>query len=143
MAHRTIMHFFAQIVLKISIALLILRGAAACEHQRIEPIVEPTIVVEMPDSCRLKTLSFAKDIEPMITINCVSSICHNNGHSPRGIGLEGHFALSTYLKNDSARFFGCIKHQGFYSYMPIGLPKLDSCNILKLEIWARQGLPNN
>jgi hypothetical protein len=132
-----------QTAVKIGFMLLILRGLFACQHTPIEERIEPPIVIVPSDSCGLQTLSFKKDIEPMITTNCVSSVCHNSGSPPRGIGLDGHFQLSSFIKNDSARFFGSIRFEGFYNYMPIGLPKLDACSILKLETWTRQGLPNN
>lgn len=120
--------------------LFILWGGIACQHK---PIEQPILIIETPDPCGLKSVSYQKIIAPIITNNCVSSVCHNNGSAPRGIGLDGHFQLSSFVKNDSTRFFGAIRQIGFYAYMPLGRPKLDSCSIQKLETWIRQGAPNN
>jgi hypothetical protein len=136
-------HIPLQKVLKIGFMLLILRGLFACQHKPIEQIIEPPIVVITPDSCGLKALSFKKDIEPLVTSACVSSVCHNNGNGQRGIGLEGYFNVSSFVKDDSTRFLGVIRHQPNFSQMPLGRPKLDSCSIRKLETWIRQGAPNN
>jgi hypothetical protein len=134
-----------QTTLKTVFVLLILRGVSACTHAPVALIIEPPIIVEALDSCGLKTVSFKKDIVPMMTTYCVSAVCHNDGNPPRGIALDGHFHLSAYIKNDSSRFLGSIRHEGFYDYMPIERPikKLDSCSIKKLETWIRQGMPNN
>jgi hypothetical protein len=139
----TIAKFILKTALKICITLLILRGVSACTHTPVSVMIEPPIIVEAPDSCGLKKLSFKKDIEPLVTSACVSSVCHNNGNGQRGIGLEGYFNISSFVKDDSTRFLGVIRHQPNFSQMPLGRPKLDSCSIQKLETWIRQGAPNS
>lgn len=129
--------------LKIGIALLILRGLAACKHERIVPIVEPPIIVETPDPCGLKKISYIRDIEPIITTNCIASGCHANGNAPRGTALQGYASISTFMQQDSVRFFGSIRKETGYLAMPLGFPTLDYCFIQKLETWMRQGFPNN
>jgi uncharacterized protein len=89
------------------------------------------------------TVSFKKDIEPLLRGACVDSVCHNNGNGQRGIGLDGYFSVSSFVKDDSSRFLGVIRHQPNFSQMPLGRPKLDTCSIRKLETWIRQGAPNN
>ena len=135
----------APIILKMCLLLLLLRGLVACKHQHIELIFEPTVVGELPDSCRLKTIRYKIDIEPMITTYCVSSVCHGDNAPPRGINLSNYDNLITFIKEDSTRFLGTVRHEGFYYFMPIerAVDKLDSCSIRRLETWIRLGMPNN
>ena len=134
-----------QTALKIGLALLILWGLSACKHQPIVLIIEPPIVVESPDSCGLKTLSFKKNIQPIVTTYCVSGVCHGGSAAVRGIDFSSHWSMSRFIKEDSTRFFGAVRHEGSFRYMPLDRPisKLDFCSIRQLETWIRQGLPDN
>jgi hypothetical protein len=114
-------------------------GFLACQYDPIQPDAAPI----PKDSCSWDQISYQKIIAPIVASNCVASVCHNNGSAPRGIGLDGHYQLSYFVKSDSARFLGVIRQVGFYTYMPLGRPKLDSCTISKLEAWIRQGAQNN
>lgn len=128
--------------LEIGLAFLILRGIEACRHVPESP--EPTpISVEKTDSCGLKTISFSRDIDPIFKTNCVSGVCHNNTNGQRGIGLDGYDFVSAYMRVDSTRILGAIRHKPNYYAMPLGRPKLDSCSILKIAAWVQLGLPNN
>ncbi len=79
------------------------------------------------------TVSFSKDIKPIIDAKCI--YCHKST-SPQ---------LSTYdqIAQNAERILGAIKHESGYKPMPQGGAKLADSLINKFEIWVSNGKPNN
>ena len=87
------------------------------------------------NSCK-PNVSYIKDIEPIISNNCVS--CHNSKN------LSGGYNLSTYdgLNVNISKVLGSMRQDGSAQSMPQGYKVADSL-IQKLNCWINQGAKNN
>lgn len=98
-----------------------------------------------PESCTLRTISFAADVQPIISTNCAIDGCH-------GTNPNAPFTLLNYGQIDTAVRFNnllrAIKHEG-----PVPMPritplqpqarKLPDSTIRVIECWIAQGALNN
>ena len=93
-----------------------------------------------PDTaCDTIGITYNEDILPLVTNNCY--VCHDQSNNFGGITLEGYDNLKKNV--DNGKFLGAIKHEDGFSAMPQGQPKLQDCNIEKIESWINAGAPNN
>jgi hypothetical protein len=93
-----------------------------------------------PAACdSLAAVSFTTHIQPLLSSKCLS--CHNNAAQLGGINLEGYNNLNQWLSN--GRFEGSVNHSPGFSPMPKGLPKLNNCDLQKINQWLAEGAPNN
>jgi hypothetical protein len=89
-----------------------------------------------------KVMSFATDIQPILTSNCGS-----NNNSCHG-ALSTVLSLSDYagVKStaDAGKLVGVITWASGFSPMPKGsTSKIDACSIGKIKKWVSAGSPNN
>lgn len=89
--------------------------------------------------CDTIDVSFAADINPMITENCVS--CHGNTSPSAGISLVGYSNIQAVAGN--GKLLGSLRHETGYSAMPKNAPKFDDCKINLITRWINTGKPNN
>jgi hypothetical protein len=109
----------------------------------IAPVVDCTSVI--PD-----TVSFSKNIQPILTSNCAISNCHS-GSSPAGkLNLENAKAYSQLIKKgsgyvDTINPGVSVLQSALRSYSspmpPTG--KLDECSIELITEWMKQKAKNN
>lgn len=78
------------------------------------------------------TISYAKDIAPLMSTNCVS--CHNSSQSSGGIILDNYASVSQFASSS----LHAIENG---SMPPSG--KLAAEDIQKLTCWISQGKKNN
>ncbi len=128
---------------KILIAALSILALNSCYNDKYDKLY-PTPVTT---TCDTSTISYARDIVPILTANCtINSSCHLGGASTSGYDMstyDGIMANAAYptqevLINDINGTPVSRRHA-----MPKGLPKIASCDINKLTKWVNAGTPNN
>ncbi len=92
------------------------------------------------------TISFANQVMPVISSNCI--ICHGSDYNSTGGGynLSNYSAIehiaSTQLSNISL-LIGVINGNNDFPSMPKSGAKLSLCNTRTIELWVQQGTLNN
>lgn len=90
-------------------------------------------------TCDTTNITYQNTIVPIITQQCYE--CHGGSAEVSGIPLEGHQNIKAIV--DAGRLVGAINHQVGFSPMPKDRPKLNECDIMKIETWVNAGAPNN
>ena len=88
------------------------------------------------DDCVVQSVSFANDIEPIISNSCAKSGCHVQGGSGNGI-FDSYAAIKAKVDNGALRDRVVVKRE-----MPPDVP-LTNCQIKYIEQWLNDGAPNN
>lgn len=91
-----------------------------------------------PGGCDTTNVSYSKSIKPIFTANCNS--CHYTGNS------EGYPATDNYndVKKNIVKITNSINYtQNSPIKMPKDAPKLSDCELTRIDIWVRNGMPNN
>jgi hypothetical protein len=86
--------------------------------------------------CNVVTVSFSKDIMPLIQTECAISGCHVQGGNGNGI-FDNYQNVKAKVDNGSLRNRVIIQRD-----MPPSGP-LSNCQIAYIEEWINQGAPNN
>ena len=98
----------------------------------------------------IPTVSFSKDINPILTANCANTSCHA-GNNPEGnLNLESSKAYASLLKKGSG-YVDTIHPKSSVLYSSLTSitnpmpPKgaLSACDLKRIEIWMKQGAKNN
>jgi hypothetical protein len=107
------------------------------------------------------TMSFAEDIQPILTSRCGTdnSSCHDASNSdPYITGANGSLlnyngVMEVFIDDGNedtaagaARFIARVSHDSIVptsKWMPLSQPKIESCSILKIRKWIDNGYPNN
>jgi len=89
--------------------------------------------------CDTVGVSFANDIQPMLTTYCLG--CHSGTFPSGGILLNSHASVMTQVNN--GRLLGSVNHSPGFSPMPQGQAKLNDCNIALIRNWIDQGASDN
>jgi hypothetical protein len=99
---------------------------------------------------KITTVSFATDINPILTANCATSGCHS-GTTPEGnLNLEAARAYDALQKRGSG-YIDTINPQSsvlYSSLVSISDPmppngQLSPCDLKRIEMWMKQGAKNN
>lgn len=88
--------------------------------------------------CDTSNMTYALDIQPIINGKCIG--CHNNTTTSDGINLstlQGVIAA----QNDNGRLQGSINHTAGYKPMPYNQPKLNACDVNRINAWINAGMP--
>ena len=106
-----------------------------------------TTYVQNPGSEITQTLSFAKDITPVLTANCALSGCHvTGGHTPNLTAANAYVSLTNggYVKaNDPNNSVVMLWLTGKKNpVMPLGSGPNSEINA-KIYAWINQGAQNN
>lgn len=89
--------------------------------------------------CNLEEISFALDIEPVLSSRCRS--CHDAPSPSGSILLENYDDVLVQV--DNGLLLCTIQHQNDCSPMPKNSAALDACTIDKIVAWVDAGAPNN
>jgi hypothetical protein len=97
---------------------------------------EETLYPVLNASCDTTAVTYSITIAALMNSNCTS--CHS------GSTASGSISLTSYsgVKSNITAVVGSIKHTGTYFTMPPG-GSLSACSISQLDIWVRNGMPNN
>ncbi len=88
------------------------------------------------DDCDTLNMSYAQDIQPILSTNCVG--CHSSSAPSGGIVLDNYNSVKSVAS--SGRLYGSVAHLAGYKPMPPE-EQLDNCSILKIKAWIDQGTP--
>lgn len=88
-------------------------------------------------NCDTANVNYTKSIAPVFAANCNS--CHT------GNGASGNIRTDSYIsvKANISRIRGAVNHQSGFSPMPQNTEKLSDCDLAKIDIWIRKGMPEN
>jgi hypothetical protein len=98
----------------------------------------PPVPVRPKSVCDDMTIGYNSHIKAIIDANCARS-CHSNlQHAAR-------IDLSTYelVKYEAAwpRFMASLRHEQYYTPMPLKAPKLADSTLLMINCWIEKGAP--
>lgn len=100
-----------------------------------DSITTPPDVIVLDINCDTLNLTY-KDVQPIIEKNCYK--CHS-GNAPDDL-----FNLETYSqvkeKGEAGKLFGAINHLPGFTAMPRKAPKLQGCDLAKLNSWINSGM---
>lgn len=90
-------------------------------------------------ACDTTRVSFDTSIVPIVQSHCL--LCHGEVTA----GQNGTFKLVNYqnIKDHADRLVGSVSWETGYVQMPLGLPKLDNCQIEIIRIWVNAGALQN
>lgn len=89
--------------------------------------------------CVTTDMSLQIHILPILERNCYA--CHSAAVNTGNITVEGHSELIKHV--NSGKLLGAIRHESGFRPMPDALPKMNECDISKIEHWIADGAPNN
>jgi mono/diheme cytochrome c family protein len=89
------------------------------------------------NSCDTSKVTYSGTVAPVFATYCNS--CHSGNNPSGAISTDNYNSVKTNISVIN----GAIKHQSGYSPMPKGSSKLSDCDLAKIDIWVRQGMPNN
>lgn len=88
-------------------------------------------------TCDTSNITYSASVAPVFASYCNS--CHG-GNAPSGnIKTDNYASVVTNI----TRIRGAINHEPGFMAMPQGGSKLPSCELTKIDIWIRQGMPDN
>ena len=108
---------------------VVIIAAAGCAYVKKDVVQVPCIISD--------TVSYAKNIAPIISTNCDG--CHSTASNISGILLDSYGSLKFYAENGF--LYGTITHAAGYRPMPDGGSKLSDCNIAIIKKWIDKGAP--
>jgi len=85
------------------------------------------------------TVSFQMHVKPILDANCVA--CHSTADAAVNLNYETYSGVQAPAVD--GRLVGSIKHLSGFVPMPEFAPKLSDCDIMKIEMWVKQGALNN
>jgi hypothetical protein len=92
-----------------------------------------------PPSCDTEQVTYALTIKPILNGSCTG--CHGSTNPAGGLDLSSHSGVMTSANDGS--LLGSIKHLNGFQPMPRFAPKLQDCDIAKIEKWVNDGALNN
>jgi hypothetical protein len=119
---------------------LIVSGFYSCRHE--------------PDFESMKAVSFASDIQPILSSNCTMSGCHSSSNSGHGGEDDEAFSLTTYDEvidhgeieagnAHKSKLYESISNHGEKLMPPPPRPALTTDQIKLIYVWIEQGAKNN
>lgn len=88
-------------------------------------------------TCDTTNVTYSTSVAPVFAAYCNS--CHSGSSPSGGIKTDSHSAVVTHI----TRIRGAINQQSGYLAMPYNSGKLPACDLNKIDIWIRLGMPNN
>jgi hypothetical protein len=101
---------------------------------------EEVLYPQISTSCDTTNVTFSATVVPIMNNNCYS--CHSNKTAAsygNNIRLEYYSDVVSHMD----RVTGSVKHLSGFSPMPKTGGSIKTCSINQLDIWVRNGMPNN
>jgi hypothetical protein len=93
------------------------------------------------DNCNLpQEISYAADVEPIISSSCAVSGCHVQGGEGNGV-FDSYQAVAAKIDNGNGVFSNRVFEVGDMAGPSYG--NLADCEVETLRKWVEQGAPNN
>ncbi len=118
------------------IGLILILNMTACKKENEETLINEQGGLALCDTVNMK---FSLNILPIIKNNCYS--CHGFGQVQLGVNFDTYDNIKAQV--DNQKLINVIKHSAGYKAMPLGLPRLSSCNVNKIQAWINKGAPDN
>ncbi|MGM0479902.1 MAG: hypothetical protein ACQERC_11830 [Bacteroidota bacterium] len=100
----------------------------ACRKDKVESLTP------VEDECDT-TISFVNEVQPILSINCSTSGCHDENTASAGY----RFVTYDQIEAETAMILKVMRHESGVSPMPQGGQKLSDSTIQKIECWKQQG----
>ena len=104
----------------------------SCENQNEEDLFGLS-------ECDTNNVSWSGDIEPILSKKCLH--CHYDNSPIAPFSLQGY--QNVLVRVNTGQLKAAINHQPGSSQMPQDGPKLPECELSTMNIWIREGAPNN
>ena len=127
-------HYFRTLFFMISGIIVLSIGCSKQNETELNKSIVPSV-------CNTDSLSYSKDIVPILQNYCYS--CHGNGNTggSGGINLDGYANLKPMA--DNGHLVGEVTHAPGFIGMPFDQPKMPDCEVSKIVAWVDQGALNN
>jgi hypothetical protein len=89
------------------------------------------------NSCDISNVTYTASVAPVFAGYCNS--CHSTGNPSGNIVTDNYAAVVQNMP----RIWGAINHETGFSWMPKGGGSLSTCDLSKIDIWIKQGMPDN
>jgi ribosomal protein S16 len=89
--------------------------------------------------CDTVNVTFTGSIQPINDTYCKG--CHSGSNPSGGIMLIDYTTIKAAV--EGGRYLGAIEQLAGFKPMPQGGSKLPDCNIVQINKWINQGMPNN
>lgn len=101
---------------------------------------EEDLFPSLPGECDTSNVSFALDVEPILSSSCY--LCHS---AISAASLGGNIVLDNYtdIADQASLVLNTIQHVTGVSPMPKGGSRISDCKIITIEAWIKQGKPEN
>ena len=87
--------------------------------------------------CDTTNVTYSGTVAPVFAGYCNS--CHSGSSPSGGVVTDNYNSVKTNIP----RIRGAINHQPGFIFMPQNGGKLSACDLSKIDIWIRLGMPNN
>ena len=87
--------------------------------------------------CDTTNVTYSGTVAPVFAGYCNS--CHSSSSPSGGVLTDNYNSVKTNI----TRIRGAINHQPGFIFMPQNGGKLSACDLSKIDIWIRLGMPNN
>ena len=87
--------------------------------------------------CDTTNVTYSGTVAPVFAGYCNS--CHSGSSPSGGVVTDNYNSVKTNI----TRIRGSINHQSGFIFMPQNGGKLSACDLSKIDIWIRLGMPNN
>lgn len=108
-------------------------GITSCYYDNEEELYP------QPVACDTINVSYSQTIAPIMDASC--NFCHGQSFPSGNVITDNYSDLKTIA--DDGRLWGSVNHESGYSPMPKDRPKLNDCDLKKIEIWLDNGALND
>lgn len=108
-------------------------GLTSCYYDNAEELYP------QPEECDTINVTYSQTIAPIMNTNC--NDCHSGTAPPANVITDNYTDLKTIA--DDGRLWGSINHESGYSPMPKDRPKMNDCDLKKINIWLDNGALND
>ncbi|RAK66900.1 hypothetical protein DLM85_11875 [Hymenobacter edaphi] len=109
-------------------------GLSSCAYQN-----EQELFASEQLTCDTVSVTYRGTIAPLLAQHCQR--CHGPTRAESGVVVTAHHDVQTLGR--TGQLLGVIQHKPGYPAMPDGGPMLAPCDINKVKIWVRAGMPDN
>ena len=91
----------------------------------------------LQSSCDTSNVTYSVSMAPLTQAYCNS--CHNSSNPSGGVTTSTYDGLHAVAVN--GKLWSAVNRT--QNWMPLGASKLPECDLKKMDIWIKQGAPNN
>ena len=92
-----------------------------------------------PIECDTTNVTYNATIAPIMNNSCNG--CHSSSAPSANVITDTYEGVKVIAEN--GKLWGTLNHEQGYSPMPKGFPKLNDCDLTKINIWLNNGALND